>query len=313
MKRNKPDKESVENVLNFFKLMDFPGIRKGEDDQEIDNYFKSILSYNGTPDLIAGLDNFEEVSIDDLFFIDVNEPSIDNLFKKHNKIEGASDNLSQLFNRLKENKSFSLEEMPKEHYGNYLKAMNNKKIMKYCYRKEGTISKNFGMVHHINLGEIKNKRIQESEKFFLLIDLMKFYGSLSPQSNIDISNFYKRLMHKIIETDMSDPNDPYVCLTGRDYHEWKDVPCFFYLLHINAIKDGKLHHFALWIINICHLYDPSININYQIHDFFRKIASDPTVKEVSSEEYENIEHPHITLAPVTFFTKENGIKKVLND
>lgn len=58
--RNKQDKEAEENVLNFLKLMNFPGIRRREDNQEVKDYFNSI-SYEGTPDLIAGPEKLDLV------------------------------------------------------------------------------------------------------------------------------------------------------------------------------------------------------------------------------------------------------------
>ena len=67
-------------VLEFLQSIKFPGIRQCEGNREICSYLIEN-NYVYTPDLVVGPQNIRDTQIENLFFIDIIEPTTDLLFE----------------------------------------------------------------------------------------------------------------------------------------------------------------------------------------------------------------------------------------
>ncbi|MCI5222617.1 MAG: hypothetical protein D3924_08100 [Candidatus Electrothrix sp. AR4] len=275
---------SEDIVLEFFKLLNFPGIRQGEGDTEICNYFKKN-GYTYTPDLVSGPLNIAEADIGGLFFIDVIEPSTDLLFKsrfyKDHPVDVPDEFRKLLFNNEKEKIAKSIDSLPTYHHQCYLDALN-KKLDKYahqrkCNKNDSLISSNFGLVHHFDLGELNKGSISTPEKLITMLDYIRFYKSLAPSDNIDLRN-----SEYILHTDLCDEEQTLPCVlsVGR---ELKHLPCLFFMIHISIIKKTIRRNLALFVLNTWQL-DHSDGL-YPVHNWFKEMIFHPKTTRYSNETF----------------------------
>lgn len=277
--------KSEDIVLGFFKLLDFPGIRRGEDDKNLCKYLKT-KGYNFTPDLIAGPPDIKDAAIGGLFFVDVIQPTTDLLFNSEfysdSEIDVPSEFQRILYNNHQNNLSTYIDMLPNLHHDCYLEAMN-KKLDKYAHQRkfdddgEQLISANFGLVHHFNLGEFKEGKVSDVKKLITLLDYIRFYKRIAPSKNIDLKNAENLLLNELVNENQS---NPYLLFVGRDL---KDLPYLFNLLHISIIKKSISHHLALIFLNTSHL--DNSDGTYPVHKWFIERIFNPESVTYSNDEY----------------------------
>lgn len=278
--------DSEEKVLDFFKLIGFPGIRRGEKDKDFCNHLKSN-GYNFTPDLIAGPKNIKDAPIEGLFFIDVIQPTTDLLFESKFYSEYEID-IPREFKEIltknhREKASTYIDMLPKLHHECYLGALN-KKLNKYAHQRkfnrEGQqlVSANFGLVHHFNLGILKEGKLHDVKKLITLLDYIRFYKNLAPSENVDLRNAENLLLNELANEQQV---HPYILSIGR---ELKDLPCLFYLLHISVTKQSKMRHLALISLNTAHL--DNSDGTYPVHKWFAERIFHPKSEKYLNDEYE---------------------------
>jgi len=274
-----------ETVLEFFKLIDFPGIRLGEKDPEICKHLRS-RGYKFTPDLIAGPPNIKDAQIEGLFFIDVIQPTTDLLFRSEFYKESEID-VPKVFKKIleqnfKEKASTYIDMLPTLHHECYLGALN-KKLSKYAHQRKvdregGTfVSANFGLVHHFDMGELRERRLSDVKKLITLLDYFRFYKKLAPNKNVDLRNAENLLLNELVNENQV---HPYLLAIGR---EWNDIPCLFNILHISITKNSKTSHLALMSLNISHL--DNSDKTYPIHKWFGEKIFHPKTKFFLNDEY----------------------------
>lgn len=275
--------ESEKAVLAFFKKIDFPGIRQGEENIEICNYLKS-QGYNSTPDLVAGPKNIKDARVEGLFFIDVIQPTSDLLFKSkasHQLNKIISHEMIDLFNKnTKNNVDTLIETFPTEHHQLYLNVIN-KKLKKYSHKRafkkdnKSLVSANLGIVHHFNLGDIQHNTISNTKELITLVDYISFYKHLAPHDNIDLTNASTLLWEEIIKPK---PGTPYILVVAR---EWSDLPYWFLLIHVNIVRNGTKHDFAIMLINTC--IANNLNSNYPVYKWLISQALHPSTQEFEDD------------------------------
>lgn len=276
---------SEKDVLEFFRLVGFPGIRFGEKDEGVQKYLKSY-NYNFTPDLIAGPEEITEATVEGLFFIDVNEPTSDLLFNSEFYKQYEIDVPRVFKDILKKNsqeKIFTcIDMLPTFHHFCYLNALN-KKLNKYSHKRKYSIgerqlvSANLGLVHHFNLGIIQEGCFTEVRKIITLLDYLRFYKRLSIK-NDDLNNAGNLLLQELLNENQV---DPYLLFIGR---EWKDVPIFFYLVHISVIKQQRKCHLALFILNTTIL--DACDKSYPIIRWFEEIIFNPKTQKYPTDAFD---------------------------
>ena len=276
---------SEDKTLNFLKSLGFPGIRKGERNDEVCSYL-SENGYKYTPDLVAGPQNIREAEIGGLFFIDVITPTSDMLFvSKYYK--GYKINIPKIFQEKLDatsnnGKSFFIDEIPNDHQEFYLDSLNNK-LDKYAHQrkfKKGEklfVSANFGIVHYFDLGELINNSISEFKNLITVLDYIRFYKRLAPSNNIDLKNAENLLLKEIVNEKQE---EPFILAVGR---ELADLPCLFFMLHMTIMKQTKRKHIALFVLNTPHL--DNSDGKYPVHTWFKS-----RIFHLKSEKYLNSEY-----------------------
>jgi len=278
--------DSSENItLTFFKTLGFPGIRKGERNDEVCSYLREN-GYKYTPDLVAGPKNIREAEIGGLFFIDVITPTSDMLFASK-YYEGCNVNIPNIFKEkleasINNEKPLFIDDIPNDHHEFYLDPLN-KKLEKYAHqrkfekREEGFVSANFGIVHHFDFGELLNNSISEFKSLITALDYIRFYKRLAPSENIDLKNAENLLLKEIVNENQE---EPFVLAVGR---ELADLPCLFFMLHMTIIKQTKRKHISLFVLNISHLENS--DGKYPVHNWFKSRIFHPKSVKYSNDGY----------------------------
>ncbi len=147
-------KSTEDIILSFLQSLDFPGIRKGEGNEEVCVHLKN-LGYKYTPDLVAGPEIITEAPLEGLFFIDVIEPTSDLLFGEEfyspDQINTPKEFKRILDSNSRQEKSTFIDSLPNAHHDCYLEAIN-KKLSKYTHDRKFKIDNvekicaNFGLV-----------------------------------------------------------------------------------------------------------------------------------------------------------------------
>lgn len=277
---------SEDITLAFLKFMGFPGIRKGEQNDEVCSYLKE-KGYRFTPDLVAGPVDIKEAELEGLFFIDIIQPTSDMLFMSR-FYEGYDVDVPKIFNEkleATENKGEPLfiDDIPNNHHKFYLDSLN-KKLDKYShhrqFRKEGKqfVSANFGIVHYFNLGELSNNRVCEIKTLITVLDYIRFYKRLAPSDNIDLKNAENLILNEIINENQV---EPFLLALGR---ELADLPCLFLMLHITILKQSKRKHLALLLLNISHFGNS--DEKYPVHNWFKSRIYHPESIKHTNKHFE---------------------------
>jgi len=164
----------------------------------------------------------------------------------------------------------SIAELPTEHHRAYLDALN-KKLGKYSDQRTFTldgkmlVSANFGIVHHFNLGIVRDTNIENVRELITLLDYVRFYKSLAHSSNTDLNVAENRLLLELVNHQQK---FPYVMIAFR---EWSDVPQLFIMIHATATKGGKIVDLAIILLN-----SSILGTVHPIHRWFNKmIAKNP--------------------------------------
>lgn len=234
--------KSEEDVLLLLKLLKMPGVRLCESESDICTSLKE-KGYKYTPDIICGPSDINEAPLEGLFFVDVNEPSGDFLFLKEASIQ-LNKNVSQtfyslLYKDMEYNQSFS--KLPIEHHQKYLEVLNGK-LRKYSHCRNQ--SANTAIVHHFNLGKIKENSFENTAKFFAMLDYIRFYFGIETKSdNKDLLEAEKYLLKDILGRELQ---TPYIISVRRDM---PDVPVLFLMLHITANKNGERYDAGIILLN----------------------------------------------------------------
>ena len=278
-------KEEEIAVLKFFKKIDFPGISLGENCKTTCGYLKS-QNYSKTPDLVAGPKNLEDAPVEGLFFIDVNQPTGDMLFKslasKNLNIDIAKIVKEKFQRDNSEGKDTFIDSLPNEHHQYYLNVINDK-LDKYAHERKFiqngklTVTANFGIVHHFNLGELNGNNISNSKKLLTLIDYIRFYKSLAPSDNVDLRNAESLLFEETINLKQK---APYLLAIGRNWH---DVPHLFLMLHIVIKKENEIQDLALLAVNTF-LLDNS-DMTHPVHKWFAGRILHPLSKQYMNNKF----------------------------
>ena len=218
-----------------------PGMRFCESDPEV----KTILLNKGfkkTPDLICGPDNLNEAPLEGFFFIDVNEPSGDFLFKEEAS-QKLGINIAQNFRDLlgKEDKfEWGLEQLPITHHADYLKVLNDK-VGKYSFLRSQIC--NTGIVHFFDLGDSTKDIFENQDKFFAMLDYLNFYTKLESKSQTKDLVVAEKYLLKEITT--KEPKRHFLIFIKRD----SQVPILFLMLHVMTHKEGKRFDFGIMMVN----------------------------------------------------------------
>lgn len=258
-----PTDTATVNVFSFLKSLDMPGLRFCESDPEV----KTILlgkGFNKTPDLICGPGNLNEAPLEGFFFIDVNEPSGDLLFKQAASRKLAS-NVAQNFRiLLGEDDKFewSLDQMPIDHHGDYLKVLNDK-VGKYSFLRTQTC--NTGLVHFFDLGESAKERVENQDKFFAILDYLFFYTKLESKS--EQKNLVEAERYFLKELTAEEPKRPYLILVKRD----SQVPVLFLMIQVLVRRKGVRFDFGIMMVNTN--VTENNESQYPIHSWIVHLAS----------------------------------------
>lgn len=257
-----------EDVLLLLKTINMPGVRLCESESDICTILKE-KGYKYTPDIICGPPDINEAPLEGLFFIDVNEPSGDFLFKKKVS-EQLNKNVSQAFySFLYQDKEYSrsFSKLPTEHHQNYLKVLNDK-LEKYSHCRNQ--SANTAIVHHFNLGNIEENSFEKPDKFLAMLDYIRFYFGIENKSdNKDLLEAEKYLLKNILG---KETQTPYLISVRRDM---PDVPVLFLMLHIAASKNGKRYDAGIILLNgnILERYDRNHPIFKWMFNFLKSSQS----------------------------------------
>jgi len=229
------------NVFSFLKSLGMPGLRFCESDPEV----KTVLlgkGFNKTPDLICGPGNLSEAPLEGFFFIDVNEPSGDFLFKEaaSKKLEK---NIAQTFRTLlgEDDKfEWGLEQLPIDHHAHYLNVLNNK-LDKYSFLRPQTC--NTGLVHFFDLGESTKEQFENQDKFFAMLDYLHFYTRLECESGK--KNLLEAGKYLLKELTADEPKRPYLIFVKRDSQE----PILFLMMYVITHRKGIQFDFGIIMVN----------------------------------------------------------------
>jgi hypothetical protein len=278
---------SSENLtLAFLNSLGFPGIRKGEKNEEVCCYFRE-KGYRFTPDLVAGPEDIKAAEIEGLFFIDVIEPTSDMLFiEKFYK--GYNVNIPKIFKEKLEatknnGKPLHIDDIPNDHHEFYLDKLNDK-LDKYAHHRKFSKgekifkSANLGIVHYFDLGTLFENRTSELKTLITLLDYIRFYKKLAPSDNVDIKNAENMILNEILNEDQK---EPFILAVGR---KLPDLPCLFLMLHMTVIKRTKIKNLALLLLNTSH-FDNSDGL-YPVHNWFRGRIFHPKSVKYSNDDYE---------------------------
>jgi hypothetical protein len=289
-------------VLQFLNKEGFPGIRKGETNREVCDYLEEN-GYRFTPDLIAGPDDIINAPLEGLFFIDVISPSTGMLFESKYYKNYDVDVPKDFFEKFLENKEpgecISIRDLPNSHHKYYLQKFN-KKLKKYAHERKYNkndnqfLSANVGIVHHFNMGSLKQGKITETKKFITALDYIRFYGHLSPTINSDIISGESMLLEELFNENQK---EPYVVAIERDL---ENVPCLFIMLHIAINKGGQINDLAFFLFNAESL--KKLDLSYPVHKWIFSKLFEPTMKVFPDDEFKK---KNITL-------KINGVDKLFN-
>lgn len=291
--------ESEKAVLNFFKNLDFPGIRFGEGNKQVCNYWES-KGYRFTPDLVAGPENIEDAPIEGLFFVEVITPDKELLF--HSKFyENFDFDIPKCFRDLlaKSNNDVvktTIDMLPNIHQDCYLEKIN-KKLDKYAHKRkyidneQTMVTANLGIVHHFNLGKAEGNNISDVKALITLLDYFCFYKRLAPSDNIDLKNAETRLLQDLINDAQSSPS---IQVVGRAL---KTLPCLFQMLHVSVEKNNSIHDLAIMVLNTS-IIDNSDG-KHTVHKWFARKILDPRNKKYWNDEA-TTENINITISNQIF-------------
>lgn len=255
-------------VFEFLKKMGLPGIRLGEGDPLVGQYL-SERGYNFTPDLVAGPDDLNLAPVEGLFFVDVLSPTSDLLFKASASHQ-LPINVSRTFKALLDNAKHcqekpSIAELPTEHHQCYLGALN-KKLEKYSHKRPFTrdgknvVTANLGIVHHFNLGMVKETNVANVRDLITLLDYVRFYKSLATSSNIDLSVAENRLLQELVNHQQQSP-----CVMVA-FREWPDVPHLFLMIHVVAEKSIGTVDLSIILLN-----SSILGTTHPVHQWFNSM------------------------------------------
>lgn len=252
-------------VYPFLKSLGMPGLRLCESDPGV----KKVLFDKGfakTPDLICGPDDLNNATLDGLFFIDVNEPSGDFLFKKvASEKRELKNNISQIFSSLLDGDKFDfgLDQLPRDHYPEYVAALNNK-VDKYSFsrRINTNIATNTGIIQFFDIGEVTwvstgNEllpTVENQNRLFTLIDYLNFYTKLESTSEKKI--LAAAINYLLTELTAKEPKKPYLILLPRD----SQVPVLFLMIHIITYRKEVRYDLGIMMVNTTY----ANNDNYAI-------------------------------------------------
>ena len=175
-----------------------------------------------------------------------------------------------------------IDQLPTHHHKCYL-ATINKKLTKYAHdrkfknKKNISVSANFGLVHHFNLGDIKGNNVLHIKTLITLLDYFRFYKNIYQHDNVDLKNSENLILSEIAK---DNPKQPFLLLVGRNSD---DLPCLFNMLHITAIKNETVQHFALIVLSIS-LIENSDG-SYPVHRWFLEMISHPKSKKYFNDSY----------------------------
>lgn len=120
--------------------------------------------------------------------------------------------------------------------------MLNGKLRKYSHCRNQ--SANTAIVHHFNLGKIKENSFENTAKFFAMLDYIRFYFGIETKSdNKDLLEAEKYLLKDILGRELQ---TPYIISVRRDM---PDVPVLFLMLHITANKNGERYDAGIILLN----------------------------------------------------------------
>jgi len=261
------------NVFSFLKSLGMPGLGFCESDPKV----RSVLlgkGFNKTPDLVCGPDDLNEAPLEGFFFIEVNEPSGDFLFK-----EAASrklgTNIAQNFRTLlgEDDKfEWGLEQLPIDHHADYLNVLNNK-LEKYSFLRSQTC--NTGLVHFFDLGESAKERFENQDKFFAMLDYLHFYTRLECKSGK--KTVVEAGKYLLKELTAEEPKRPYLIFVKRDSQE----PILFLMVHVITHRKGIRFDFGIIMVNT------NINENnqakYPIHTWIIQLISNSQSVSIDRE------------------------------
>lgn len=251
------------NVFSFLKSLGMPGLRFCETDPEV----KTVLlgkGFNKTPDLICGPDDLNEAPLEGFFFIDVNEPSGDFLFKQAASRKLAT-NVAQIFHTLlgEDDKfEWGLEQLPIDHHADYLKVLNDK-VAKYSFLRSQTC--NTGLVHFFDLGESAKERFENQDKFFAMLDYLHFYTKLECKSGG--KNLVEAEKYLLRELTAEEPKRPYLIFVKRD----SQVPILFLMIYVLTRRKGVRFDFGIIMVNTN--VGENNQTKYPIHSWIVHLAS----------------------------------------
>jgi len=267
-----PDR-ATNNVFSFLNSLGMPGLRFCESDPKV----RTVLlgkGFNKTPDLICGPDDLNEAPLEGFFFIEVNEPSGDLLFK-----EAASrklgTNVAQNFRTLlgdEDKFEWGLEQLPIDHHADYLSVLNNK-LCKYSFLRSQTC--NTGLVHFFDLGELTKERFENQDKFFAMLDYLHFYTRLECKSGKKVLVEAGKYLLK--ELTAEEPKRPCLIFVKRDSQE----PILFLMVHVITHRKGIRFDFGIIMVNT------NINENnqakYPIHTWIVQLISNSQSVSIDRE------------------------------
>jgi hypothetical protein len=198
------------------------------------------------------------------YFIDVNEPSGDFPFKQAASRK-LTTNVAQVFRSLlgKGDKfEWSLEQLPIDHHGDYLKVLNDK-VDKYSFLRSQTC--NTGLVHFFDLGESAKEEFENQYKCFVMLDYLHFYTRLECKSGKkDLVEAEKYLLRELTS---EEPKRLYLIFVKRD----GQVPILFLMIHVLTRRKGVRFDFGIVMVNT------NVNENdqgkYPIHRWIVHLAS----------------------------------------
>ncbi len=234
------DKATI-NVFLFLQSLGMPGLRFCESDPKV----RDILLGKGfrkTPDLICGPDDLGGAPLEGLFFIDVNAPSGDFLFKKVASRK-LGKNVAQSFRTLLgdgDKFDWGLEELPTVHHAEYLRVLNDK-VHKYSFLRSQTC--NTGIVHFFDLGESTKEQFGKQDKFFAVLDYLHFYTRL--ESNSGNKKLLEAGKHLLNELSAEELKTPYLIFV-----EWhSQVPILFLMMHVITLRKGIQCDLGIILVN----------------------------------------------------------------